>query len=211
MSQTTADGAVVNGVDIDVLGGTVEAINENSDLAKCKFRLRNAWVQARFATLAAVADELPALEQRVGQRLIEEVVRVREQLREEIDEARGVYRFRSAQDLTPGEVVSIVPTDPSHVVRAHRHNAGLVGGVVMDRLEAAGERPQFRVVSQGKVDCRVIGSFQPGDLLVPSEREGYARRGGFYVRPGTLLGKVISGESTSSDAENTAGVIVMLG
>jgi uncharacterized OsmC-like protein len=45
MSQTTADGAVVNGVDIDVLGGTVEAIKENSDLAKCKFRLRNTWVQ----------------------------------------------------------------------------------------------------------------------------------------------------------------------
>jgi uncharacterized OsmC-like protein len=39
------DGAVVNGVNIDVLGGTVEAIKENSDLAKCKFRLRNTWVQ----------------------------------------------------------------------------------------------------------------------------------------------------------------------
>jgi uncharacterized OsmC-like protein len=45
MSQTTASGSVVNGVDVNVLGGTVEAVKENSDLAKCKFRLRNTWVQ----------------------------------------------------------------------------------------------------------------------------------------------------------------------
>jgi uncharacterized OsmC-like protein len=45
MSQSTAGGTVVNGVDVDVVGGTVEAIKENGDLAKCKFRLRNTWVQ----------------------------------------------------------------------------------------------------------------------------------------------------------------------
>ena len=46
MSQgNAAGGAVVNGIDVNVLGGTVEAIRENSDLAKCKFRLRNTWMQ----------------------------------------------------------------------------------------------------------------------------------------------------------------------
>jgi uncharacterized OsmC-like protein len=45
MSQTTAGGAIVNGVDVDVLGGTVEAIKENSDLAQSKFRLRNTWIR----------------------------------------------------------------------------------------------------------------------------------------------------------------------
>ncbi len=45
MSQTNIAGGVVNGVDVDVFGGTVEAIRENSDLAKCKFRLRNTWIQ----------------------------------------------------------------------------------------------------------------------------------------------------------------------
>jgi uncharacterized OsmC-like protein len=45
MSHTTAGGAVVNGVDVEMLGRTVEAIKENSDLAKCKFRLRNTWIQ----------------------------------------------------------------------------------------------------------------------------------------------------------------------
>jgi uncharacterized OsmC-like protein len=46
MSQTNVGGTVVNGVDVDVLGGTVEAIKQNGDLAQCKFRLRNTWIQA---------------------------------------------------------------------------------------------------------------------------------------------------------------------
>lgn len=47
MSQktTTTNATVVNGVDLDVLGGTVEAIKENSDLGKCKFRVRNRWIE----------------------------------------------------------------------------------------------------------------------------------------------------------------------
>jgi uncharacterized OsmC-like protein len=45
MSQANIGKAIVNGVDVDVLGGTVEAIKENSELAKCKFRLRNTWLQ----------------------------------------------------------------------------------------------------------------------------------------------------------------------
>jgi hypothetical protein len=168
-------------------------------------------LRPRFPTLSAVADELPALEERARRRLAEEVTRLREQLRTEIDEARGVHRLRSGQDLTPGDVVSIVPNNPGQVVRANRDNAALVVGVVTERLETEGEHSLFRIVSQGKADCKVIGPFQPGDLLVPSERDGFARRGGFYVRPGTLLGKVIAGESTRDDAEHTAAAIVMLG
>ena len=45
MSETTGSGDIVNGIDVDVLRGMVDAIKENSDLAKCKFRLRNVWVQ----------------------------------------------------------------------------------------------------------------------------------------------------------------------
>jgi len=34
----------VNGVDLDVLGGTVNAIAEDPSLGQCKFRVRNRWV-----------------------------------------------------------------------------------------------------------------------------------------------------------------------
>jgi uncharacterized OsmC-like protein len=45
MSDTTAAGTLVNGVELDVLGGTVEAIKGNSDLAQSKFRVRNTWIR----------------------------------------------------------------------------------------------------------------------------------------------------------------------
>lgn len=34
----------INGIDLDVLTGTVNAVSENSDLGKCKFRARNKWI-----------------------------------------------------------------------------------------------------------------------------------------------------------------------
>jgi hypothetical protein len=45
MSHATASGTIVNGVDVDVLEGTAEAVKQNSDLARCKFRLRNRWIR----------------------------------------------------------------------------------------------------------------------------------------------------------------------
>ncbi len=34
----------INGIDLDVLTGTVNAVSENSDLGQCKFRARNKWI-----------------------------------------------------------------------------------------------------------------------------------------------------------------------
>jgi uncharacterized OsmC-like protein len=45
MSQTTIGESVVNGVDVEVLESTINAIKDNSDLAQCKFRLRNTWIR----------------------------------------------------------------------------------------------------------------------------------------------------------------------
>jgi uncharacterized OsmC-like protein len=45
MSQTTIERPLVNGVDVEVLESTVDAIKHNSDLAQCKFRVRNTWIR----------------------------------------------------------------------------------------------------------------------------------------------------------------------
>jgi uncharacterized OsmC-like protein len=45
MSQTAIGESLVNGVDVEVLESTVNAIKQNSDLAQCKFRLRNTWIR----------------------------------------------------------------------------------------------------------------------------------------------------------------------
>ena len=43
-SPSAASGDTVNGIDMQVLGGTVKAIEEDPALAKCHFRARNVWL-----------------------------------------------------------------------------------------------------------------------------------------------------------------------
>jgi hypothetical protein len=35
---------IVNGVDVEVVKGVINAVNENPDLAKSKFRAKNEWI-----------------------------------------------------------------------------------------------------------------------------------------------------------------------
>jgi len=42
--ETVSNGVRVNGIDMDILGGTVNAIQEDPGLGICKFRARNTWV-----------------------------------------------------------------------------------------------------------------------------------------------------------------------
>lgn len=45
----------INGIDLNVLTGTVEAIKRDPELGKCKFRARNKWIDAN-SNCTAVSD-----------------------------------------------------------------------------------------------------------------------------------------------------------
>ena len=42
--KTAAQSTIVNGIDIDTLQGTVQAIDQEPELGKCRFRARNQWM-----------------------------------------------------------------------------------------------------------------------------------------------------------------------
>ena len=43
--QTETNQMIVNGIDLETLQGTVQAIEQEPDLGQCKFRARNAWLR----------------------------------------------------------------------------------------------------------------------------------------------------------------------
>lgn len=47
MAQQTA--SMVNGVNVDQLVGTIEAIRQNPDLARCKFRAETEWISGGYS------------------------------------------------------------------------------------------------------------------------------------------------------------------
>lgn len=106
---------------------------------------------------------------------------------------RIVTEVSSAQPLEMGDVVSMAATPTGHVVRTNRFNGKMVMGVVEG--EVPGESPdqkRYRIVLMGVTDCKVVGSVKPGHLLVPSWRRGKARRAGWFIKPGTLIGKALT-------------------
>ncbi len=98
------------------------------------------------------------------------------------------FKADSMQQLGEGDVVALDPEAADHVVKANLSNETLVIGVVHRVI--AGAFP-YRVVLQGRVRCKVIGAVKPGTLLTPAELDGHARQGGFYLQPGTILGKAL--------------------
>lgn len=99
---------------------------------------------------------------------------------------------------------------PEHVVRACGNNAHRVIGVV--RGTVPGFEPEFwEVVVGGEVRCKVLGRVAPGDLLVPSALEGFARRARWFARRGTILGKAISNHAPLAPiAHNSVLAVISL-
>ena len=62
----------------------------------------------------------------------------------------------------------------------------------------------------GQATCLVTGRVDPGDLLVPSDLPGYARRAGRYIRPGTVIGKALSSHDPNPEAPDLTGEINIL-
>jgi len=124
----------------------------------------------------------------------------------------------SSQELTPATVVVLDTTKPNQVVAATQSYDSRVAGVISLKPGLAlGEQSEGRVLvaTTGRVKLKVDasnGPIQIGDLLVTSDREGYAMKslpidvGGVRIhRPGTIIGKALE-----SLATGTGEILVLL-
>jgi hypothetical protein len=124
----------------------------------------------------------------------------------------------SSQELTPATVVVLDTTKSNQVVAATQSYDSRVAGVISLKPGLAlGEQSEGRVLvaTTGRVKLKVDasnGPIQIGDLLVTSDREGYAMKslpievGGVRIhRPGTIIGKALE-----SLATGTGEILVLL-
>ena len=120
-------------------------------------------------------------------------------------EVRGadlVEKVHSKDDLQPGEVIVIDPSQPNHVKRSYKAYDRNVLGVV----SGAGGVTHGMVLSQegvldgnvafaisGRVYVKVVGEVKPGDLLTTSNVPGYAMKAeNRKKRDGAVIGKALS-------------------
>jgi hypothetical protein len=113
-------------------------------------------------------------------------------LRRKVKDVRGrlYYDYRSDEQLELGQVVAADPAREGHIVKANEAIETLVIGVVGEILTEH-EAPLYRVVIYGLAPCKVVGAVVAGDLLTVATAEGNARRGGVFLRPGTVIGKAL--------------------
>ncbi len=152
-----------------------------------------------FGTLPIITKKVDEVVDRVTQVEAEivdlkaRVTRLEEQMAEVLTlikrEQTSLYQnFKSSVALEKGLVVAIDPSADFHVVPANLSNETLVLGIVDEVIP--GDFP-YRVIFQGRAQCKVVGPVKVGDLLTPTELDGHAGRGGLYLRPGTIIGKAL--------------------
>lgn len=161
-----------------------------------------------FAPLPQLTDQVAKLAQRMTaaetalthlrdehDALVERVDKLEKRV-ERIEAYWAEERTQLYQDLAAGEqleagtVVALRPSQPDQVEKAQLGNATLLYGVVKEQ----GKDGRYRVVMQGRVQCQVVDEVAPGDLLVPSNYPGRARKAGLFVQPGTVLGRALSAQ-----------------
>lgn len=127
-------------------------------------------------------------------------------LRRKVKDVRGRlhYDYRSDDQLELGAVVAVDPAREGYVVKTERANETLAIGVVGEILSDHGH-PIYRVVIYGRAPCKVVGEVAPGDLLVVASEEGYACRGGIFLRPGAVIGKALA--ASVPDEAGATGVV----
>lgn len=189
-------------------------------------RRADAWhvedLRRRYRSLPQLGDQLDGENRRID-RANEEIHQLRadlvqlsahlDQLKDEVSylhhklkDVRGrLYNdYQSDDQLEQGAVVAIDPEREGYIVKSERANETLVIGVVGEILIEHGQL-LYRVVVYGRAPCKVIGEVAPGDLLAVASKEGYACRGGIYLRPGALIGKALTAWVT--DEAGTAGMV----
>ena len=118
----------------------------------------------------------------------------------------GLQTYESRK-VSSGDVVALDRNQTDCVVPANRDNAALVVGVAVEVYECKGV--WFSKVAQhGRASCKVIGDVAPGNLLVASAEPGFAENGGWYLQPGTIIGKALS--STAFDEGMRTGTVDVL-
>ena len=129
-----------------------------------------------------------------------------------------VQYFQTDNEIDTGHVVSVVPQNPSgkldselgvRLASADDREKRLVVGVVKDVVTGRNQGQVCRVVVYGRAQCRVVGNVEPGDVLVPSAKLGYAQKARRSPKPGTILGKALSSiqpdERTKEEIEGGKG------
>jgi len=127
------------------------------------------------------------------------------------ERAQLFYDYRAAVPLEVGDVVAIDPEREEHVVHARSDNETLVVGVVTRIFTGRHGETVFRVTMHGRTRCNVVGTVTPGALLTVSGYDGRAVQGGVFLRPGTVVGKALSGQrATQKKALGVVDVMVTL-
>jgi hypothetical protein len=130
---------------------------------------------------------------------------------EERPAARALFEeCASDEQLSVGDLVSLVPGPTLRVVRATRENAPLVFGVVSGE-RTVNEETLYRVTIYGRVHCKITESCRAGDLLTVAEIDGCATRtdpAHRLFRPGTTLGKAL--ETYDPDDDDRVGMIEIM-
>lgn len=122
--------------------------------------------------------------------------------------------FKSNEILEPGDVVALSPTGKETYVKATQNRADLVIGVVSDEYAHCIGVPEKEetlnpIGMAGRVNVKVVGKVNYGDLLTISEIPGVARailKENYKV--GTVIGKAL--ESRSENGINKIRMIIML-
>ncbi len=90
-----------------------------------------------------------------------------------------VGRYRSRENLEPGDVVAVSLRHEHHVIKASGEMAPL--GVVATRLDDFDE-DEYSVVLSGPVICRIEGQVKAGDLLAAARKPGRLEKASLWVR-----------------------------
>lgn len=181
-----------------------ETPTDFDSLPQIKAQLNSLGSQAKQtkAIVEPLAREVLAIES-ARQEVLTCLERVREIAEPLSQQAHVIETVKSIELLEPGDVVAIdtereketVDIDPENrvllVKRAGFSDSHRVIGVVWD-VDTTGIEKSYRIVVHGRTRCKVIGRVEPGDLLVPSDVDGCARKSRGTPIAGTILGKALS-------------------
>ena len=107
------------------------------------------------------------------------------------------YFEKGSSDLEPGDVLEI--NDNGKYVKSSSENSKRVVGVYSDTFghllggtgKSNDEENFVPVGLAGRVNVKVIGDIEPGDLLVSSSVPGVAMKKNAFSFPGTIIGKAL--------------------
>ena len=109
--------------------------------------------------------------------------------------------FEKGEEVEPGDVISKKKGENKYIKSQHSHDNMVVGvysdsyGHCLGGAGSANDEENFIPVGlAGRVDVKVYGKIEEGDLLVASFYKGVAMKADKYI-PGTVIGKALEGNT----------------